>query len=83
MAEPDASADDPSPEQDVLSAGVDARVEEENKRKILAFNVSHILVSLLFLWLLYEARSRRDSHVLTNSELFRCLDFFSSRKDFC
>ena len=54
MATLDTGTDVTSPEQDVLSAGTDERVQEENKRNILAFNVSHILVSLLFLWLLYE-----------------------------
>lgn len=58
MAEADSSADAASPEQDVLSAGADERLQQENKKKILAFNVSHIMVSLLFLWLLYETRSR-------------------------
>jgi hypothetical protein len=39
-------------EQDVLSATTNERLEEENRKKTLAFKVSHILVSLLLLWLL-------------------------------
>lgn len=82
MAEPAADADMASPEQDILSAGTDKHMEEENKKRILAFNVSHILVSLLVLWLLYEALSPSYSDLLTWSVLCKCLDFSSSRKAF-
>lgn len=54
-----------APEQDILSAGTDKQQEEENKKKILAFNVAHILVSLLFLWLLYEAPHYGSRTLLT------------------
>ncbi|ETN40546.1 uncharacterized protein HMPREF1541_04823 [Cyphellophora europaea CBS 101466] len=50
MPDHEAGAETDPPEQDVLSAAADQRVEAENKRKTLAFNVSHILVSLLLLW---------------------------------
>lgn len=51
MVEQDGSTDS-SAEQDVLTAANNKRLEEETRKKTLAFKVSHILVSLLFLWFL-------------------------------
>jgi hypothetical protein len=53
MEEQDAGSAAMAPEQDVLSAATDKKLEEENRKKTLAFQVSHVLVSLLFLWFLY------------------------------
>ena len=35
-----------------LSAAKEQRIEAANKKRILAFKVSHILVSLLLIWFL-------------------------------
>jgi hypothetical protein len=53
MAERGSGLRQDAPEQDVLSAAQDKQLKEENRKKTLAFNVTHVLVSLLFLWFLY------------------------------
>jgi hypothetical protein len=82
MAETEKTTGQKAPEQDVLSAGTEKQLEEENKKKILAFNVAHILVSLLFLWLLYEASNLCRWVMLTSSVPFRRSGFSFSPKGF-
>lgn len=83
MADADTAGAHDAPEQDIVSAGTDKRMEEDNKKEILAFNVAHVMVSLLFLWLLYEPDSSLDNKTLTMSVPFRRSDFSFSRKASC